>query len=463
MKKDILFLGLALALAGCGSDTYEDWGNPQTSGPETEKNVQLAISNAADINFGTLTADSVQLFVPTVSTENATVQTNSYTVVVYNADKTTSATMQADANGKVLASDFKTNIETLYGKAPATRNVALDIQGFATTADGVTIKNTGSAQANVTVVAPFIDEGGYYLVGDMFTAWDKDHAHAFTHVGSGDVYDNPEFQIVFQTTADNQYWKIIPANNYNGDFWKTGEQGVVGVLTDGDDSPSGNLATGDNPGAGKIAKAGYHRMTINMMNYTYKIEDLNFGEYIYEIGNEGGWSTSHPLWGGNFDGLYVGYYYLNGEYKFKPNADNWDGDYGQNPNGAAGTLVQEGEVNCPDPGAGFYRISVSLADLTYSLLKIDQLSIIGAFNEWNGDVDLTFNPADNAWEASNVSLPKTGGLKFRVNHDWTYSFGGSLDALTEYNGADITVEAGTYDVKVYLDYNNHSHAVLTKK
>lgn len=113
-------------------------------------------------------------------------------------------------------------------------------------------------------------------------------------------------------------------------------------MTDGDVAAEGNLTT-NQPKAGKIEKAGYHRMTINMMNYSYKIEDLNFAEYIYEIGNESSWATSNPLWGGNFDGKYQGYYYLDGEFKFKPNADNWDKDWGQDPNGEAGQLVQDGE------------------------------------------------------------------------------------------------------------------------
>ena len=61
MKKNLLIFGLAMALASCGSDSYEDWQNPQHSDPEDAKNVTLAIGNAPAINFGTLTTDSVQL------------------------------------------------------------------------------------------------------------------------------------------------------------------------------------------------------------------------------------------------------------------------------------------------------------------------------------------------------------------------------------------------------------------
>lgn len=469
MKNSLLIFGFALALASCGSDTYEDWSTPQHSDPEASKDVKLAIANADAINFGTLNSDSVQLFKPTV-TETNTTASSYYNVAVNDADKANSVILTANDRGYVASTEFKQAVESLYGKRPADRNISLDVLGYAATPDGVTIKNTGSATIDVTVVAPFIDEA-YYLVGDMFTTsttggWSKEGAHAFTHVGSGNVYDAPEFQIVFKTTADNQYWKIIPKTNYEGDFWAEGEKGVVGVVTDGDVAAQGNLTT-NQPKAGKIEHAGYHRMTINMMDYSYKIEDLNYAEYIYEIGNESTWSESHPLWGGNFDGLYTGYYYLDGEFKFKPNADNWDGDWGQDPNGEAGRLVQEGESNVPGV-TGFYQIKVDLGAMTYSLQQVNKVSIMGSFNTWTKDIDLTYNKEANAWVANNVTFDGDCELKFRMNHEWTVSWGGAngdgnnFDNLTEYGGADLKVEAGTYDIMLYISCEGKNHVVFHK-
>lgn len=83
MKNNIILLGLALALASCGSDTYEEWSDPQHSDPESSKDVALALTNAPAINFGTLTSDSVQLFIPTVTATNTTA-TSYYTVAVSN-------------------------------------------------------------------------------------------------------------------------------------------------------------------------------------------------------------------------------------------------------------------------------------------------------------------------------------------------------------------------------------------
>ena len=113
-----------------------------------------------------------------------------------------------------------------------------------------------------------------------------------------------------------------------------------------------------------------------MMDYTYTITPLNFSEFFYEIGNESGWGTAHALYGANSDGKYQGFYWLDGEFKFKPNADNWDDDLEYVSGDAmGGTLQSTGGPNCPDPGAGFYRIDLDASAMTYSLTKIETIGI----------------------------------------------------------------------------------------
>ena len=62
-------MGLVLLMASC-SDNYTDWANPQSNAQEDAKTVNLTVNPASAIDFATLTADSVQLFVPTVKAEN---------------------------------------------------------------------------------------------------------------------------------------------------------------------------------------------------------------------------------------------------------------------------------------------------------------------------------------------------------------------------------------------------------
>ena len=50
----------------------------------------------------------------------------------------------------------------------------------------------------------------------------------------------------------------------------------------------GTLTT-TNPQAGMIKNAGMYRITINMLTYTYKIEKLNFTEFLYMAGDANSW------------------------------------------------------------------------------------------------------------------------------------------------------------------------------
>lgn len=441
-------MGLGLLMASC-SEEHSGWADPQANEQGAPSSVTLAIANADAINFGTLETDSVQIFKPTVTHVNAT-STSTYKVKVYNADKTSGVELNADEAGKVASGEFKAAVEKLYGKAPANRSVAMDITGFAATSNSLTVKNTGTATASVTVVAPFIDKA-YYLVVDMFGEWKKENAKALTHIGTGDVYDNPEFYIVFKTTADNQFWKLISNTNYEGDLWANGETGVVGVATDGDDALTGNLTT-TNPGAGKIAKAGYHKLTINMMNYTYTIEDLNFSEYIYEAGNNTGWQA-HPqaMYGPNFDGKYYGAFYLDGEFKFKPNpGGDWEGDWEYT---GEGHLDVNGTSNIPAPTPGFYNITVDLQNMTYTLKPFQEMRVVGDATPggWNDGDAMTWNATDKTWVLKGVTL-KNGLIKFRSDAAWdNVNLGGSLEKLVQNSNDNISVTAGKYDIVLHLE------------
>ena len=451
-------LGIALLTASCTED-YTDWASPQVFPEEEAKTVTVTTAAAADVDFATAEGDMVQLFVPTVTASDE--NTTTYKVTLWNEDKSASEVITANNEGYAAKADLKTAVERLFGKRPVMRTIAMDIEAY-TMVNGQSIKSVSSGTINVTLTAPFI-ASAYYLIGDM-NSWSADALIQFTHSGK-DVYDDPVFTATFNVTADNQYWKIIPQTCLDaGGPWaiENDPNGVVGIEIDGDASFTGNLIT-DQAKAGKIETAGLYRMTINMMEYTYKIEKLEFGEFIYQIGNDSGWSTSNPLRGPNFDGKYQGYYYLDGEFKFKPNADNWDNDYEYVSDGV---LTTDGGPNIPGV-TGFYQINVDIAAMTYSLQKVDVISIIGDFNGWGGDVDMTYNTTEKCWEAT--ATVTTGGLKFRMNHDWTISWGGAngdgsnFGNLTANNGANLNVEEGTYLFQLYISYEGNNKLVLTKQ
>lgn len=462
IKKIFFSLAAIIALASCTGDEYLGWADPQSSDPEGSETVIMTVGQAPAIDFANivdLDNTPVQLFIPSVSTQTASITT--YKVTLLNGED--EVELDADESGMVSAAILKLAVEELYGKAPTPHDIPLDIAGYTTVA-GVSVKNVATSTINVTLVAPFIDDG-YYLTGD-FAGWNKDGALPFNHVGDGDVYDNPEFQIVFTTTAENQYWKIIPQNNYDGDFWKTGDdgKGVVGTAIDGDTSFEGSLVT-NNPQAGKIEAPGIYRMTINMMDYTYKLEALNFNEYIYIVGNVNGtsWSPSFPLNGASFDGKYQGFYYINGEFKFKPNENDWTGDWEYD---GPGKIADNGGSNCPAPDeSGFYVVDVDLGAMTYSLTKIEYIDMVGGVvggEDWNTGPHMAYNTQKQCWEAD-VTL--TGDFKFRGNGNWgdaDGNFGGTLDNIVNGSGQNITPTiTGNVHVELYLSCTGKSYATIT--
>lgn len=455
---------LAASMAACTSD-YTDWAKPLQSAVEEAKSGTYVTTSVDAIKIADVTGDSVNIFNSRLNIPAGTDITES--TVTFDETQT----INISTSGKVSVADLVSAVEALYGKAPNERTLS----GVAT----VYYSDNGQAmramadktEVKVSLSAPFISSS-YYLIGDMIytmnggskSNWNAENLLKFNH-SDKNVYDDPEFTVVFTTDAADQYWKIMPYENINlENIW---DPGVVGIAVNGDTSFSGKLTT-DNPQAGKIEEPGIYRMTLNMMEYTYKIEKLNFKEFFYEIGGESTWGVTHALYGKNFDGKYQGYYYLDSEFKFRPNADNWEGDYEFN---GEGKISDNGGSNCPAPEAAFYQIDVDLAAGTYALTAVKSITMVGTHNSWNvadAATHMTYNKEENCWQIEYTFAEQTS-LKFAMNDDWTVSWGGANgDAsnygnLTQNNGKDLSVAAGKYLIKLFLSYEGANKVTFTPK
>ena len=455
---------LAASMAACTSD-YTDWAKPLQSAVEEAKSGTYVTTSVDAIKIADVTGDSVNIFNSRLNIPAGTDITES--TVTFDETQT----INISTSGKVSVADLVSAVEALYGKAPNERTLS----GVAT----VYYSDNGQAmramadktEVKVSLSAPFISSS-YYLIGDMVytmnggskSNWNAQNLLKFNH-SDKNVYDDPEFTVVFTTDAADQYWKIMPYENINlENIW---DPGVVGTIVDGDTSLSGKLTT-DNPKAGKIEEPGIYRMTLNTMEYTYKIEKLNFKEFFYEIGGESTWGVTHALYGKNFDGKYQGYYYLDSEFKFRPNADNWEGDYEFN---GEGKISDNGGSNCPAPEAAFYQIDVDLAAGTYALTAVKSITMVGTHNSWNvadAATHMTYNKEENCWQIEYTFAEQTS-LKFAMNDDWTVSWGGANgDAsnygnLTQNNGKDLSVAAGKYLIKLFLSYEGANKVTFTPK
>ena len=197
-----------------------------------------------------------------------------------------------------------------------------------------------------------------------------------------------------------------------------------------------------------------------MMELTWSYKAVAFEPYIWQAGNANNWgSPADGLYDESGSGQYRGYMYLDGGFKFRSHQDSWDApDWGTG--GSEGTLAaQAGDLSAE---AGFYRADVDLAAMTYTLKKIVYVSVIGDGGDWGTDKDLTYNKDQKCWEGT---LTLVGGeIKFRGNHNWDgdVDLGGSFDNLV-HGGSNIAVEAGTYNIKLYISYAGNHKAVVTKQ
>lgn len=442
-----------MSMVSCTED-YTDWANPQ-SNPDKEEAVSFgdgSVTPEGVINLKDVTGDKVKVasIVAPTSTKD--------TYAPFFKINFDGQSFDIDADGNMAKADLVNYITNTYGKRPIERDIdaTLDAwQSNGSTAAKVKMATSENFQVKAIPEAPVIEEG-YYLVGDMFTTddvngWTKGVAKAFNH-SEKDVYDDPIFTVSFETTKADQYWKIIPKKNIDADdLWAPG---VVGPKVDGDDSMTGALTNGEAK-AGKIAKAGKYKLTINMMDYSYTIEEVNYDPFIYFIGSTDGWKSNDQKLAlvDDAKGVYTGYVYLADpnaagfEFKFQRAQGNWDTAIGAGTFvsfGGAAIGVDNGNIGV-NAGEGVYYMDVNLSEGTITATKVETMGMIGGFNNWDGDAKMTWNAEEYCFEATNAGVT-ADGWKFRVNGDWAINLGGSLNNLTA-GGDNITVAGNT--VKLY--------------
>ena len=171
---------------------------------------------------------------------------------------------------------------------------------------------------------------------------------------------------------------------------------------------------------------------------------------LYTPGNSNGWNQAESMILGSEDGVeYTGLIYLDGEFKFSAQ-QNWDGpNYGAKKDDAgnvvAGKLDTDGGASNLSAPTGLYWASVNTDKLTYSLEPITTLGVIGTFNGWGGDAEMTPDASHKVYTAE-VNFPGDGEWKIRANNDWAISFGNSMENMT-FNGGNLQDPgAGTYTV-----------------
>ena len=335
---------------------------------------------------------------------------------------------------------------------------------------------TGAKKIRITLnmleysykIEPVNIADAYYLVGGP-GSWSSDKSQKFSH-SSADVFDDPVFTYVFEGNGgtgdiwfafgDADALDAIDANDWNQLF------GTKGESTDMSGSFDRRYNLGGDHSFCVDGKAKFYRFQINMANMTYEITPLNFDPYVYFIGATDGWANAEQKLALTDDsGIYTGYLYVadpNGwgvEFKFQKVPGDWDSQLNSNNlSDITGGFAKGGDNIVAAGGEGVYYVTLDMANLTLNAVKVEKMGIIGDFNGWGGDVEMTWNATDYCFEATNAGV-NANGWKFRINADWGINLGGkSLDKL-EANGDNLTVVGNT--IKLYPTRKNSDNIYCT--
>ena len=260
--------------------------------------------------------------------------------------------------------------------------------------------------------------------------------------------------------SDNNWSLLYATTNGNG---KNGESGKFVRRTKMPEGDDGSFMVAAGPDLIEI--------TIDLNKATYEIKGIELSPLYYVVGAVQGWSdknkthifTPHSKKVLSYTTKWTGAWDL----KFWNANDfgDWGKAYGclvDGDNSPSGAILGSNANAISAPSAEFYTFTIDMENMVYTWTKLENqnpteyqyISLIGEFNGWSGDYELT-QVAPHNWHCV-FTQENAGMLKYRANHDWStnwgygndgdWNVGNALDKIGTNGGGNIYVPAGTYDV-----------------
>ena len=293
----------------------------------------------------------------------------------------------------------------------------------------------------------------YYLVGGN-GSWSSDKSQKFSH-SDKDAFEDPVFTYVIKGGSDTwfAFGDADALDAIDAGDW-TQLYGTTGASEDLSGSFDRRYNLGGDHSFHVDGSAKFYRFTVNMLENTYQITPLNFDPYIYFIGATDGWANAEQkLALTDESGIYTGYLYCadpNGwgnEFKFQKTPGDWGTEIntGHMTGGITGDFGDGGGNFKATAGEGVYYVTLNMASMSINAIKVEKMGIIGDFNGWGADFEMTWNATDYCFEATGAGVT-ANGWKFRLNGGWDINLGGSVDNLVA-NGDNLSVVGNT--IKLY--------------
>ena len=298
----------------------------------------------------------------------------------------------------------------------------------------------------------------YYVIGAA-GGWSADGARTqkFSH-SDADVYDDPIFTVIVDAGGDDCWFAIgddtaidaVEAGDWNQLF---GTKGASEDLTGTMDRRT--KLGGDHSfhvtGAKKI------RITLDMMEYSYKIEPVNIADAYYLIGGPGEWSAtsamtmqfSHsakdvfedPVFTYTFEGSGSDMWFAFGDKDAIDaigNDNDWSKLFGTTGESTdlSGSFdrrynLDGGHSFCVDGQAKFYRVSINMAEMTYTITPLNFAEYLweaGVNNNWGSDAQPLYCEDGNGTYK---------GFFYAQDADWSNGMG-AFKFQTEFNNWEVT-------------------------
>ncbi|MBR6283238.1 MAG: hypothetical protein IKR25_02955 [Muribaculaceae bacterium] len=256
-KISIALLLAAIALTTACSGKYEEWYEPQGGDRPQPVSVAFDADSVSSIDLRVLTGDTVRIFRPTIVCEKP--YTVTYSVNIFNANRSDSVTIKAWNGGRALRADVQQALMVLYGPNAVehvspmdiTANILVEGTAYRGHADSIPLTITPREQQLPPV---------WYVMGSHIGDGSWNNTAEALYSSLIPMYANPlnysELVYAGYFPAGSQL-RIVPevGNNdyYIGGGDETGGQSVQNEDIEGD--PIDNIV---------ISHAGCYRVIVNV-------------------------------------------------------------------------------------------------------------------------------------------------------------------------------------------------------
>ncbi len=171
--------------------------------------------------------------------------------------------------------------------------------------------------------------------------------------------------------------------------------------------------------------------------------------------------ANDPKLRGDFSGKFQGPLTMyNMTYGFKFVHDgNWTGM--ALADGLKWTLAVGAGDNLTLPN-GTYWFNVDMEAATATAFAITKVGLIGSFNNWSDDVEMTFDEASLTYSGM-ISVNSAAEFKIRFNGNWDYSLGDDPTDLNCIGAGNVKIEkAGTYKIVLDMAHNSPSLTITAQ-